>query len=274
MARRAQDDGEDTLGHMLRVCRDRRGLTQEEVAARAPAGLTVQTVRNIEAGRTWPRRHTLDQFVAVLELGPSEREAVLTAWMGRGASVAEPSPDRGLLTKLPASLALPGRPLFGREQAESDVVSLLRTEAAPLVTLTGPGGVGKTSLALRVAQKVAQHYPGGVFFVDLAPLRDTDLVPTYIAQALGLAEKGTKPLLAVLVDHLRDRHVLLLLDNFEHLLEAAVVPADLCRSCPALQILATSRMAALPGYAPADADEFGGGKARTLGGGPFGSVVP
>ena len=121
--------------------------------------------------------------------------------------------------------------------------ALLSEEGARLVTLTGPGGVGKTSLGLAVADKAGTRYSGGVVFVDLSSLSEPELVAAAIAGALGLIEQGTKPLLAALVDHLSDRRCLLFLDNFEQVLPAAELVAKLCAGCPQLQVLVTSRIA-------------------------------
>jgi transcriptional regulator with XRE-family HTH domain len=158
-----QEVGEPTLGELLRAYRDRRGLTQEQLAANAPGGLTVDTVANTERGRTWPRRHTLDQFMSALQLGTAEREALFEAWVRRGPSEAAANAARTWPRKAPAGLAPLLGPLVGREQAEAEVVQLVQGGDKRLVTLTGPGGVGKTSLALRVAGMVAERYDGAVW---------------------------------------------------------------------------------------------------------------
>jgi predicted ATPase/transcriptional regulator with XRE-family HTH domain len=238
-----QEESQPTLGQLLRAWRDRRGLTQEELAAKVQSGLTVETVRRIERGRTWPRRRTLNQLVMALGLDAAERDAVVAAWLQPAQPLAEGGSEHGRSGKVFGGFALPLPPLIGREQAIADVVELFQTNAVRLVTLTGPGGVGKTSLGLTVAERTAPRYPGGVVFVDLSPLSEPELVPAAIAAALGLVEEGTRPLLVALSDHLSDRRCLLFLDNFEQVLPAADLVAKLCAACPQLQVLVTSRMA-------------------------------
>jgi transcriptional regulator with XRE-family HTH domain len=186
------------VGKLLRDLRERRGLTEEAVAHRARQALTVDTVRNIERGRTLPRRHSLDQFMAALGLMGAEREAVGAAWLRRAGPRpgAAPSPSG---RHAPGAVP-PARPLVGREKAETAVARLLVQDGTRLLTLTGPGGVGKTSLGLQVAARVGSSYGDGVVFVDLAPLSVAGLVPAYIAGALGLGEQGTRPLMATVVE--------------------------------------------------------------------------
>src|SRR5262249_43521956 len=118
---------------------------------------------------------------------------------------------------------------------------LLARPMVRLLTLTGAGGSGKTRLALQVTAELLDAFADGVFFVDLAPLSDPALVVATIAQTLGIAERGRGSLLERLKAELREQEVLLLLDNFEHLLEAAPQLAELLTECPKLKLLATSR---------------------------------
>ncbi|HEX8682145.1 MAG TPA: DUF4062 domain-containing protein, partial [Ardenticatenaceae bacterium] len=115
----------------------------------------------------------------------------------------------------PSNLPLPPTPIVGRAAEVAAVRDLLLRGPVRLVTVLGPGGMGKSRLALEVAGNVQDEFADGVFFVSLAPIRDPALVPSAIAQVLGLREAGERPLLDLLKDYLRDKHLLLLLDNFE-----------------------------------------------------------
>ncbi|MCC6174424.1 MAG: adenylate/guanylate cyclase domain-containing protein [Chloroflexi bacterium] len=150
-------------------------------------------------------------------------------------------PPLRTLDRHPNNLPIQTTPLIGREQAVAAVTTLLMHADVRLVTLTGPGGIGKTRLALQVAAELASDFGDGVFFVELAPISDSGLVASRVAQTLGLADASGRPLLDVLVDRLRDRRVLLLLDNFEQVLDAASVVDDLLWRCPMLSALVTSR---------------------------------
>jgi predicted ATPase/class 3 adenylate cyclase len=142
----------------------------------------------------------------------------------------------------PHNLVVQPTALLGREVQLTAVAALLRREAVRLVTLTGPGGIGKTRLAVQVAAEVLDDFPDGVWFVRLSRLTDPSLVVPTIAQTLGLKEADSQPIAETLREHLQTKRVLLVLDNFEQVVGAAPEVAALRESAPHLKVLVTSRV--------------------------------
>src|SRR5919107_3847658 len=132
-------------------------------------------------------------------------------------------------------------PLVGRDRELDEVLALLRSPAVRLLTLTGPGGTGKTRLGLQAATELTDEFEDGVFFVALSAVADPTLVAPAITRTLGLTESGNQPAEELLEGYLRDRQVLLVMDNFEQVLESASLLDALLSAAPGLKILATSR---------------------------------
>jgi predicted ATPase/DNA-binding XRE family transcriptional regulator len=232
-----------TFGAALRALRDAAGLTQEELAFRA--GLTAKAVSALERGeRKRPYPHTVRALSDALGLSDEERASLLAAVPNR---TTEPPPASALKDQptipeqAPSPIPSPHTSLLGREGELSEIDTFLRRREVRLLTLTGTGGVGKTRLAIEAARRAGPIFSDGIAFVGLAPLGDPSLVIPTIAQTLGLREVEGTSAKEALYAYLKERRMLLVLDNLEHLLEVVPEIISLIDSSAPLKILATSR---------------------------------
>jgi predicted ATPase/DNA-binding XRE family transcriptional regulator len=237
----SDDAGNQTVllafGHHLKRLRLASDLTQEELAERA--GISARSISELERGTIHrPRRDTVQLLADGLRLRGQQRETFVA--LARGQPVAG-APDAPVAPSPRSFLPYPPTPIVGRLPESAAVLALLLDPEVRLVTLTGPGGVGKTRLALEIAFSASDAVPDGAVFVDLAPVRDPELVLTAVARALNAPTSPELPLRQSVVDVVQGKRLLLILDNFEHLAVAAPVVADLLAACPGLTILATSR---------------------------------
>lgn len=229
------DAGEHVVfGDLLRQHRNAAHLTQEDLAKRA--GLSVDTISLLERGEhRRPHRYTMQSLADALGLSQQERIRFETATrmpaVRAAAHGARP-------TDLPSQLT----PFIGREREVEETRQWLLHPDVRLLTLTGPGGVGKTRLGLEIARQVLDRFADGVCFVALASISDPALVPSVIAQGLHVKQGAEQSVAEALKQCLRERQLLLVLDNFERLLEAAPLLTQLLAVCPRLKVLVTSRV--------------------------------
>lgn len=232
------------FGSRLRTLREAAGLSQEELARRAD--LTGHAISALERGtRTRPYPHTVRALADALDLSDESRRQLLSSVPRRSTA----TPAARSSTPAPVgpphggrSLPVPATRLTGREREIDEVTLVLRRREGRILTLTGAGGVGKTRLAIAVAQRVGDDFPDGVVFVPLADLTRDDQVLPSIRQGLGLGpgddldrsdEESS--------GRLRELNLLLVLDNVEHLPGAAAKISDLLSRAPDMTVLATSR---------------------------------
>ena len=222
-----------TFGAQLKALREAAGFTQEELAT--IAGLSVHAVSALERGeRRRPHVETVRALSAALDLAG----ATLEAFQG---SARAPAHTTAVDELLGASLPWPLTPLVGRDAEMRTLRQWLADPASRLVTLVGPGGVGKTRLGLELARTIADESATRVVFVSLAAIRDAQFVAPAIAEALGLANITALDLPKRARVACADQPTVLVLDNFEQVLDAAPLVADLLMFVASLRLLATSR---------------------------------
>jgi len=263
-----------TPKRLLRAARKERGWTQQQVADRIGAPLPLNISR-WENGTTFPSAYYIERLCqlfgkSISELGLSQIESEMPVertpqpasvkqmpssavyetrqgmkeeqrFVSSTSEQLEGAYRADLLTFRDDTLPLPLTPLVGRDEDVASVSALLQRPEVRLVTLTGAGGIGKTRLALRVAAELSTDFRNGVAFVPLAALQDSTLVIPTIIRSLGLKESEHWSAFELLRLALSDRQQLLVLDNFERLVQAGPQIAHLLTRCPHLKVLVTSR---------------------------------
>lgn len=253
-------NAEVTFASWLKQRRREAGIAQEQLAEKISCSLSA--LEKIESGRRRPSRQLAELLADFFHVPPDEREAFITfahighsststpisaegaevtmGSIGSASMVNQATPWRRVYlhqTNLPAMLT----PLIGRDQEVEAARDIILNPKTRLLTLTGAPGIGKTRLALEVGWKVVEEFEHGVYFVDLSPVVDPAMVLVTVAYTLGLKEGNTRSLDSALLEFVRERKMLLVLDNFEQVLDAAPEIVRLLQASPWLKTMATSR---------------------------------
>jgi predicted ATPase/transcriptional regulator with XRE-family HTH domain len=248
------------FGQRVRQHRKELDMTQEDFAQRV--GISTETVSKIERGERRPSKHVAERMAQVLDLAAEDRagfvraaRVLLTdtpeladASAGSGQTPPAFAPPPALAAPAVAapqrprvSLPTPATPLVGRAAELDELARLLNSPDCRLVTVSGPGGIGKTRLAIEATARQSAMFEDGVAFVALAPVAGPDVIAPAIADALGFNFYGPTTPGAQLIDFLSEKALLLLLDNFEHLLDGAPFLVELLQRAPRLKLIVTSR---------------------------------
>ena len=244
-------DEPSSFGAWLKRRRKALDLTQTELAEQI--GCSLSTIVKIEADERRPSRQVAGLLSSALEIPTEQRGAFVK--MARGERRLERLPTLqsapGLALEpagkaVTSGIPIPTNPLVGREHERQEILRLLLDPACRLLTLTGPGGIGKTRLAKEVGLELVRYaelpFPDGVYWVPLASVHSANYLALAIAQVLGVVVSGNVDVRAQMLHMLRERKALLLLDNLEHLLEGVDLLAELLQEAPGVKVLATSQV--------------------------------
>ena len=227
-----------SFGYGIKRLRKALDLTQEALAH--CAGCSIMTIRKIEAGDRRPSKQLGERLAECLHIAPPQRALFLKESRTGvpGATLLDPTRPIPLL---PSHLPTLPTTLIGREQEIAQITTLLQQEEVRLVTITGPGGIGKTHLALKVAETQLEHFAREVYFVPLTPLLSAELLVATIAVTLRFSFQGSRDQKIQLLTYLHEKKILLILDGFEHVQAGASLIAEILRQAPATTLLVTSR---------------------------------
>jgi len=222
----------EPFGSLLRSFRIRNKLTQEELAEKS--NLSVRAISDLERGiKLTPRRDTIELLAQALNLTEEEK-----ARFDQSARAHRYTGQKVLIGRLmPISLT----PFVGREKEIKDIIDILQKPYVRLLTLTGPGGTGKTRMAMELVKRLDDTLLEGIYLVPLAPVMDPELVPHVIARTLEVDESISTNVLSNIVGFIQNKRLLIVLDNFEHLVSKASFVADLIANAPNLKVIVTSR---------------------------------
>jgi predicted ATPase/transcriptional regulator with XRE-family HTH domain len=240
-----------SFGAWVKRRRKSLDLTQNELANKV--GCSLSTIVKIEAEERRPSRQIARLLAITLEIPPDQEAGFLKVARGERRSDrlpplpgAQSSSSQPAPIRAPSNIPAPSNPLIGREAESQEIVRLLMDPTCRLLTLTGPGGIGKTRLAyevgLELARRLDNPFEDGIFCVPLASVHNASYLVPAIAQALGVVIAGSSGLRGHLASSLQEKRILLLLDNLEHLLESVDVLAELLQGAPGVKLLVTSQV--------------------------------
>jgi predicted ATPase/transcriptional regulator with XRE-family HTH domain len=229
-----------TFGAWVKTRRRKLDLTQAELGKRA--GCSAAAIRKLEADERKPSRQLAETLARALEISNSDQETFLM--MARGVLTDNlPTASSETRPSIPNNLPALLTSTIDRSHDLTAVSSLIRENSIHLVTLLGPPGIGKTRLSIQTGTELLPDFPEGVWFVDLAEMEQAAFFTATVSRSLGFLELPPSPEITQLIAGLRQRQILLILDNFEHIVDqAAVDVVRILKNCPELRILVTSRV--------------------------------